>query len=175
MKKLFALFAIAIISVCAFAQDFTEVKDVKKLYGKWEGNLDFPAEVVAQMLGNQGTQGHDISISAPVEFSFKKGSSKNKTITKMSMTIVAKVYKADGIDEEIKDGLIDMCGDGMMFEKYELSKDGTTLIVKSAKQEEEDEVDNEELFEQTILMSKDGKTIKIEIPDAGVSLILKKK
>lgn len=175
MKKLFALFAVALISVCAFAQDFTEVKEAKKLYGKWEGSIDFPVELVSQMLGNQDTKGHDISINAPVEFNFKKGPDKDTTHTKMSMSIIAKVYKADGLDEDVRDELLDMCGEGMMFADYELSKDGKTLLLKSEKQEEEDDVSNDELLEQTILMSKDGKTIKIEIPDSGMTIILKKK
>lgn len=175
MKKLFTLFAVTLIATCVFAQDFTEVKNAKKLYGKWEGTLEFPVELIAQMLGGQDTQGHDISIAAPVEFSFKKGSDKDSTHIKMSMTVIAKIYKASGLDEDVRDELLDMCGSGMMFEDYELSKDGKTLILNSAKQEEEDDITNDELFEPGILMSKDGKTIKIEIPGSDMTVVLNKK
>lgn len=177
MKKLFTLFAIAFITVCAFAQDqdFSEVTEAKKLYGKWEGNVEIPAEMLSSMLGEQDTKGHEISMTAPVEFVFKKGSDKNSTKMKMKMTLTVKIYKADGIDEELKDTFLDMCGDGSMFSDYELSKDETTLILKSSVQEEEDEVTNDELFEQQILMSKDKKTIKILIPDAGMTITMNKK
>lgn len=178
MKKLFTLFAIAFITVCAFAQDqdFTEVTEAKKLYGKWVGNVELPAERLSQMLGEQDTKGHEFSMEAPFEFVFKKGSEKNLTKMKMKMTLTVKVYKADGIDEEIRDELLDACGEGLMFANYELSKDGTTLILKADAVEEEDEVPNDELFEQMqILMSKNKKTIKLFIPDAGMTIIMNKK